>query len=1092
MHVFISYACADGRDLAEQLYADLLQRGVEPWLDRERIEGGAVWTVAIEQAIDGCDSFVALMSPKSFTSRICRDEQLRALRKEKHVIPLLAHAGTDRPLHLESAHYIDFTATADYAARFAELLAALRNPGSGVRLRDLDERTRRMVSDSGLQTVSEVDFFRSTWADIRRRSQVHADRYLRELRGSADRSSTYIAECFVPRAEAARELNAFLGGDREALVLVGNSGVGKSTLLCHSTLHMLEDGDAVFFYACGGSLPVALDDEVARDLGADDADQLEQALDRVDSLAKEAGRKLVLVFDGVNDFHAKQGSTPSQLLRRLDQIVSRLKGDNVRVLISCGSSTWTRLLGDRELDLFWSRYYASEQDLRAVELAPFDDGEAAEAYRRYREFFGLHSAWEELLPDLRMRLHEPLMMRLLAETYSGRPEPIHAVNLTFGVLTSYVSSRTTQAGRTFLDRLASLMIEGRRATLPVSQLKADSLLGPMIEGGVDDSPYRLLLDAGILSESGANNLFAPTTLRFTQARVGAFVVASYVARSGQVTEQTFVDLADQSTDFPMAWDVAVILLPAVAEESVFVALGSSRRSDLRELATQGLREVYADDVAKADAILRRLVSGESDEGRRTALKAAFNIGPGAKPLFLHAALTGSRPLKDALRDVLYMIWRTGSRSEQEEATSILYLVWRHDPAFTSDLLQELVARIGWLDLLRAHSRLSFFCDLTITIYVNHCERADVVRLIDELYYRLLSERLPLKLIRSSGKGRVFRAVVGMLGTAFARPVLDWMGIDDGFFELPLAERQRLARAAEWLNPIADFADHAAELEALLAADRVVFRGTAALVAASHAYRNFTAAEPILRRIASTADARARLWLLLGFCVLLPDTPREWGTFLESLTADVLDDSASDAALDRDDYAQLVLLPIGLAAGKSGESVPLLEKRLREDIIGGRLDSAAKLVRNLGPVAFYYPDVVCRILQAALPSRQDARLDEALIYCFARMRALYLDAADHFMNKLGIGEVVQRRAAAEADVSLVQKYVRIVGLYNNALHLSVYYPKMRRAFSAGALELLATTASRREFVGEYGGRAVQMLDEADFRLASWTEADAANP
>jgi hypothetical protein len=324
------------------------------------------------------------------------------------------------------------------------------------------------------------------------------------------------------------------------------------------------------------------------------------------------------------------------------------------------------------------------------------------------------------------------------------------------------------------------MIEGRRATLLVSELKADAVLGPMIEGDADGSPYRLLLDNGILSESGANDLFAPTTSRFTQARVGAFVVASFVARSGQVTERTFVDLADQSTDFPMAWDVAVILLPAVADESVFVALAASRRSDLRELAIQGLREVFADNVAKADAILRRLVSGESDEGRRTALKAAFNIGPGAKPLFLHAALTGSRPLKDALKDVLYMIWRTGSRSEQEEATSMLYLVWRHDPAFTSDLLHELVARIGWRDLLRAHSLLSFFCDLTITIYVNHCERADVVRLIDELYYRLLSDRLPLKLIRSSGKGRVFRAVVGTLGTAFARPVLDWMGIDNGF------------------------------------------------------------------------------------------------------------------------------------------------------------------------------------------------------------------------------------------------------------------------------------------------------------------------
>jgi hypothetical protein len=108
--VFISYARKDAAPLAT-----LLQQSLEPdcevWLDTQRIEGGASWTVEIENAIDNCDTLLALLTSGSYVSDICRAEQLRALRRHKQVIPLLAESGADRPLHLETAIYRDFTAT---------------------------------------------------------------------------------------------------------------------------------------------------------------------------------------------------------------------------------------------------------------------------------------------------------------------------------------------------------------------------------------------------------------------------------------------------------------------------------------------------------------------------------------------------------------------------------------------------------------------------------------------------------------------------------------------------------------------------------------------------------------------------------------------------------------------------------------------------------------------------------------------------------------------------------------------------------------------------------------------------------------------
>jgi WD40 repeat protein len=124
--VFISYARKDGAALAQRLQADLGAKGFDAWLDTQRIAGGASWTKEIEQALDACQVALALLTPGSYVSDICRAEQLRALRKGKRVIPLLAQPGSDIPLHLEAKNYRDFTGAKPYAAQFRLLLDDIR------------------------------------------------------------------------------------------------------------------------------------------------------------------------------------------------------------------------------------------------------------------------------------------------------------------------------------------------------------------------------------------------------------------------------------------------------------------------------------------------------------------------------------------------------------------------------------------------------------------------------------------------------------------------------------------------------------------------------------------------------------------------------------------------------------------------------------------------------------------------------------------------------------------------------------------------------------------------------------------------------
>jgi len=133
--IFISYARKDGAHLAQRLQRDLSEVGFDAWLDTQHIAGGATWTTEIERALDTSHVVLALMTPGSYLSEICRAEQLRPLRKGKRVIPLLAQSGSDISLHLETKNYRDFTGAQPYAAQFKLLLEDLRLGRNAVALR---------------------------------------------------------------------------------------------------------------------------------------------------------------------------------------------------------------------------------------------------------------------------------------------------------------------------------------------------------------------------------------------------------------------------------------------------------------------------------------------------------------------------------------------------------------------------------------------------------------------------------------------------------------------------------------------------------------------------------------------------------------------------------------------------------------------------------------------------------------------------------------------------------------------------------------------------------------------------------------------
>lgn len=130
--IFISYAHTDAAELAQALHRDLAPAGYDVWLDTTALKGGSSWSADIERVLDGTEIVLALLTRASFTSEICRAEQLRALRKGKCLIPVLAQINADRPLYLESRQYRDLSDPSTYQQELTALLQDIHNSAGAV------------------------------------------------------------------------------------------------------------------------------------------------------------------------------------------------------------------------------------------------------------------------------------------------------------------------------------------------------------------------------------------------------------------------------------------------------------------------------------------------------------------------------------------------------------------------------------------------------------------------------------------------------------------------------------------------------------------------------------------------------------------------------------------------------------------------------------------------------------------------------------------------------------------------------------------------------------------------------------------------
>lgn len=105
-NVFISYSRRDA-EAADRLHAQLLEQGLNPYLDKHDIAAGEDWKARLGGLIESADTMVFLITPDSIASSVCDWEINHAELLGKRILPVvLREPGDGVPERLQRLNYV--------------------------------------------------------------------------------------------------------------------------------------------------------------------------------------------------------------------------------------------------------------------------------------------------------------------------------------------------------------------------------------------------------------------------------------------------------------------------------------------------------------------------------------------------------------------------------------------------------------------------------------------------------------------------------------------------------------------------------------------------------------------------------------------------------------------------------------------------------------------------------------------------------------------------------------------------------------------------------------------------------------------------
>ena len=241
---------------------------------------------------------------------------------------------------------------------------------------------------------------------------------------AATAAGKYVSELYVQRASLLGVFRDFLDSKQNCFVLLGRSGVGKSSFFL-SLVEEYEDwDDACVFFFDGARLDVdrplveTLTREFQRRLrfleeGVET--EIEDVVFEISRIEGMQDKKVLLLIDAINE-----NRRSSDLLMRIDSMISDNPFPWLKVAVSSRPEAW-QVMNRSIRGLATDRYYVAEdRGTLGIELGPFAFAELIEAYGKYKRQFKVRTNFDDLGGKAKQVLRDPLALRLVMETNAGQ------------------------------------------------------------------------------------------------------------------------------------------------------------------------------------------------------------------------------------------------------------------------------------------------------------------------------------------------------------------------------------------------------------------------------------------------------------------------------------------------------------------------------------------------------------------------------------------------------------------------------------------------------------------------------------------------
>ena len=875
-----------------------------------------------------------------------------------------------------------------------------------------------------------------SWSYLLDLARQQASRYLEYVQSTTG-GRKYIPAIYCGRERVEEKLDSFLTSDRTGLILVGDSGVGKTNLLCHLAERLLEDGDVTLLYNCAGSLALDIESEIRKDLFISENGSFLSALERVSRKAVAENNYLVVLFDAINEFRYENANRTADLLKNIDNLIGKCRYPNIKFILSCRTSTWNHLDLFGQTELNWGAYYPGG-DERTLTLERFSAEEFNQAYPLYREAFNLKSELSALSERTKEKCQDPLLLRMTAEVYEGKDELISKDVPTITVFKDYYETKVRKppaSDEVFLEELVIEMERNETDSLPVLYLQRHEKLGRHITEDLDCA-YHRLKDVGVLMEIPGDHLTGDL-VKFTYDRVFEYTLARHFLREQMVTGKLTADFVEslvlRSRAFPSLWGTAQIILMLRDEESLFVELSNSQHYESREFIADNLVSLYNDTPKKALHVLARILKEPNDDAKRVALKAAYSIGPGAKDIFVQGASEKSETTRKVVSDYLY-------------------LVLKKNPDYGNLIWDELMSNISIRAVRRSRSILQTLIEVMLKTLLDQPNNAEAIQRVSETAHVLCVKKLPMGSVASS-------SVIGRIGQQLLVPVVSNViktRILGTLFFTEYSPPEDFFRSAEDKNRAEKVLTHLLDDEAsiedivpliieMLESPILFNHGLAVVILSCECIKAPQKMIPIIREVFEQLSGAGRLWILMQFCYFsLLEVPDGYLEMLEELTERFVRENrdtffADSWGIYKTGY--IPLLGLGLAYCKRGDNnLPLLTKLIQGAMEKDDLELAEKCLSGLAPIGFYFPKKTLRVLENIANLWDQPRYLPALVNVLATIRTLYADEVEAFLLRTNASDSLAKAVRMQMDPDLVRRYVDWIGM------LSTYaYSVMGRPF-----------------------------------------------